>query len=173
MRVFRLSSQGVRCGEDGLFVGSAALLMKVRQPPGRGSWVPRPTDELDSDLGDLYGLPIDAAGKREGLACVARALEEGDLAFAQIATLLLRLPDPPTLAKGAPIRSSWELAAQLIESGLIKAEWDESEHPRAGEPPNKGRFALKDRDDEPPTEGEPEPGLPAPKISARDLVRGL
>ncbi|MGD0763157.1 MAG: AHH domain-containing protein [Roseiarcus sp.] len=141
MRFFRLSEGGVQCGEDGLFVGSTPLLLRSSRPSGGDSWVVRPSDELERDLGASYGLPIDVAAKHGGLTGVARALERGDLALAKIAAVLLQFPDPPSLAKGAPPRGSVELAAQLFESGLLK-EWDESKHPRLGGPPNRGRFAV-------------------------------
>ena len=141
MRFFRLSDGGVRCGEDGLFIGSTPLLVRSWRPSGGESWAVRPNDELERDLGGCYGVPIDIVAKRGGLAGVARALERGDMALAKIAALLLRFPDPPSLAKGAPDCGSLELTAQLFESGLLK-EWDESKHPRLGGPPNRGRFAV-------------------------------
>ena len=102
----------------------------------------RPSDELERDLGACYGLPIDVAAKREGLAGVARALERGEMPLAKIAALLLRFPDPPSLAKDAPERGSLELAARLFESGLLK-EWDELKHTRTGTAPNRAWFAVK------------------------------
>ncbi len=160
MRFFRLADGGVQCGDDGLFVGSTPILRRSPRPGG-GGWAARPSDELERDLSACYGLPIDVAAKREGLAGVARALERGDVALAKIAALLLRFPDPPSLAKDAPERGSRELAERLFESGLLK-EWDESKHPRLGGPPNRGRFAVK-----------PEDQIPAdsPAPSQRSLVR--
>jgi len=156
MRFFRLSDGGVRCGADGLFVGSTPLLLRSPRPGG-DRWAVRPSDELERDLGACYGLPIDVAAKREGMAGVARALERGDMALAKIAALLLRLPDPPSLAKDAPERGSFELAARLLESGLLK-EWDESKHPRTGTAPNRAWFAVK------PDKGE----LTTPRKATQD-----
>ncbi len=141
MRFFRLSDGGVQCGEDGLFVGSTPLLLRSPRASGGETWAVRPSDELEADLSAGYGLPIDVAAKREGLAGVARALERGDLALAKIAAVLLQFPDPPSLSKNAPERGSLELAARLFESGLLK-EWDESKHPRTGTAPNRGWFAV-------------------------------
>ena len=82
------------------------------------------------------------ASKRRGLAVVAEALNKGELARAQIAALLLRLPDP-VLSKLDPDAREVELAA-LRESGLLAKDWDEADHPRTGMPPNPGWFAPKD-----------------------------
>ncbi len=142
MRFFRLSDGGVQCGEDGLFVGTTPMLLRTPRPGGGDSWAARPSDELERDLSASYGLPIEIAAKRDGLTAVARALERGEMALAKIAALLLRFPDPPALAKGAPARGSVELAAQLFESGLLK-DWDSSKHPRTGTPPNRAWFAVK------------------------------
>jgi hypothetical protein len=161
MRFFRLNDGGVQCDEDGLFVGSTPLLLRSRRPGGGDSWAVRPSDELEADLGACYGLPIDVAAKREGMAGVARALERGEMPLAKIAALLLRFPDPPSLAKDAPARGSFELAARLFESGLLK-EWDESKHPRTGTAPNRAWFAVKPDKGEltTPKQATPEPSAP-------------
>ena len=137
-RFFRLSEDGVRCGADGLTVGPAPLLRRAAS----GGWEVRPRDEAEAELTALYGLPIDLSGKQGGLATVAAALERGDAALAAIAAVLLGFPDPPGLAKDAPVRGSVELAAQLAASGLLK-DWDSAQHPRAGDKPNPGWFAAK------------------------------
>jgi len=120
MRFSRLSDGGVDCGEDGLFVGSVAILHRSPRAGGGESWAVRPSDELERDLGACYGLPIDVAAKHGGLAVVARALERREMPLAKIAALLLRFPDPPSLAKEAPERGSLELTARLFESDLLK-----------------------------------------------------
>jgi hypothetical protein len=72
-------------------------------------------------------------------------LEAGDIARAQVAALLLRLPDPPAPGEADPRRLTRELAA----CGMLKADdgWDE-QHPRTGTAPNPGWFAPKDTDSE-------------------------
>ena len=122
MRFFRLSDGGVQCGENGFFVGSTPMLLRLPRAGGGEFWAVRPSDDLDGDLGAVYGLPIDVASKRDGLAGVARALERGEMALAKIAAVLLGFPDPPSLAKDAPARGSPELAAQLLWSGLLKGD---------------------------------------------------
>jgi hypothetical protein len=119
-RFYRLSKEGVQCDEQGLSVGGVPLLLRSSRRGGSDSWMVRPDDELNSALGNLYGLPIDIAEKRDRLAGVAKALQSGELALAKIATLLLRFPDPPSLAKSAPEPGTLELATQLFDSGLFK-----------------------------------------------------
>ena len=114
-------------------IGPVALLRRAPQSGGREAWSRRPTEDLDRELSDLYGWPIDTGVKRDGLAGVARALDRRDLAFAKVSALLLRLPDPPSLAKGAFTRGAPELAAQLFNSGLLKGRLNPlSKHPRNG-----------------------------------------
>ena len=140
-RMFRLAEGGVSCGADGLSVGGRPMLVRTRLEDG-GAWAPRPLAECDEVLSGIYGLPIDSVAKRAGFATVARALDRGDLALASIASVLLRFPDPPALAKDGPLRGSAELAAQLAAERLLKSDWDSSKHPRFGEAPNPGWFAT-------------------------------
>jgi hypothetical protein len=89
------------------------------------------------DLSKRYGLPIDISPKMGSLAAMARALDRGDLVHASIAALHLQLPDPPELAKSPPaVPEVIELARNLKASGLLKADWDPTKHPRwpAGSP---------------------------------------
>jgi hypothetical protein len=146
MHFFRLTDGGVQCGERGLFVGSTPMLRHSRGRGDRETWFVRQSDELDRELSEAYGFPVDVAVKREALSNIARALTQGDVALAQIAALLLRFPDPPSLSKGTPARGSSELAERLIHSGLLRGAWDESLHPRTGEPPNRGWFAAVPHD---------------------------
>jgi hypothetical protein len=147
-RRFSLSDQrgyGVSCDATGVFVGAVALLESCRNCGGFRKWRLRPTDELDRDLSKCYGVPVEFAAKIEGLAAIARALDRGDVLFAQIGTLHLEIPDPPLLGKAAPSASDVvALAKQLYASDLLKRGWDPSKHPRwpAGSPDSiGGRFA--------------------------------
>ena len=163
MHIFRLSERGVRCGADGLYVGATPLLRR----DAYGEWAPRPREEIESELAELYGLPIDLSRKTHGIATAAGALNRGDAALAAIAAVLLGLPDPPGLAKDAPVRRSDELAMQLAASGLLKGDWDPNEHPRAGCPPNAGWFAQKPQESN-RAGASPELWLPS---APRDLFR--
>jgi hypothetical protein len=146
---FRLTSRGnggVCCDEGGAYVGAVPLLARTRRH-GKDEWRPRDCDELSKDMSAQYGLPVDMSSKRGGLATIAEALDEGDVARAQVATVLLGIPNPPSLSKGAPSRGEMiALARDLQGSGLLKADWDSDKHPRwpAGAPARQGgRFARK------------------------------
>ena len=167
---FRLADGGVQCGERGLFVGSTPMLRRSRGRGDRETWFVRQSDELDRELSEAYGLPIDVAAKRDALANIAQALTQGDLALAQIAALL-RFPDPPSFSKGTPARGSSELAERLFHSGLLRGAWDESLHPRTGEPPNRGWFAAKPDTPGPPGRRGPRTGLRRSSISSYEAAR--
>jgi filamentous hemagglutinin len=76
------------------------------------------------------------------LATVASALNDKNLPLAQIAAVHLRLPDFPDLIT----RASVEAEDLLIKSRQV-SDWHETEHPRAGAPPNPGWFAPKPSSD--------------------------
>jgi hypothetical protein len=74
-RSFRLADKGgagVRCDDDGLFVGETPLLK--RGSDAGSVWRPRPLGALNDAVGDRYGLPVDLAAKLRGLTSVAGAL---------------------------------------------------------------------------------------------------
>jgi hypothetical protein len=149
---FRLSSRrngGVFCDEGGAFVGAIPMLARTRGN-GEDEWRPRDCDELSKDMSAQYGLPVDMSSKRGGLIAIAKALNQGDVVRAQVATVLLGIPHPPSLSKGASSRQEViKLASDLRWSGLLKAEWDADEHPRwpAGAPDSQGgQFAPKGDD---------------------------
>jgi hypothetical protein len=162
LRMFRLADDGVRCDKTGLFIGAIPMVRRHARPGGRESWSVRAIDELDEELSTLYGLPVALESRRTALAKIADALERGDLALAQIRALLLRLPEPPSLANDASARGSDELAQRLFESGLLKGGWDSAKHPRTQQPPNGGWFAAK------PNMSEPGGGLAAKRPTATD-----
>jgi len=152
-RYFRLADRaggGVCCNSRGLFVGETALLERADTSDGHADWRPRPLAELNRDLARAYGLPVEFAAKAGGLAAVARALGRGDLAYAQIATLLLQIPDPPSLTKADPASPErLDLARALQAGGLLNRDWDPAKHPRwpAHSPDSVGgRFAPRDGD---------------------------
>jgi hypothetical protein len=145
VRVFRLSPGGIECDGRGLRVGGVALLARDE----KGAWAARHGRDLDRDLSWVYGLPIEARAKMVGLATVANALQSGDIAKAQIAALLLRLPEPLRPAAAELGKSGKRsLFRDLVACGLMKADagWDEDEHPRTGSAPNPGWFAPKPKD---------------------------
>jgi hypothetical protein len=135
-RLFRLAPGRIACDADGLRIGDLPLLARDE----RGGWAMRPPLDLNPALASIYGFPVDVAGKRGGLSAVAGALNDGDLARAQIAALFLHLPDPPD--SGPPIEKL-RLASELASCGLLKVDpdWD-AKHPRTGTAPNPGWFAT-------------------------------
>jgi hypothetical protein len=107
---FRLTSPengGVFCDEGGAFVDAIPLLARTRGN-GKDEWRPRDCDDLSQEMSTQYGLPIDMSSKSGGLAVIAKALNEGDVVRAQVATVLLGIPHPPSLSKGAPSRPEQE-----------------------------------------------------------------
>ncbi len=137
--------RGVSFGAHGVFVGDVALLQS--SPFGAGErWSVRPTEDLNHDLSALYRLPVDVVAKTNALALVAEAFNRSDLAMAAIATVQMQWPELPRVGKG--VETSGQLnarAEELFRSGLLKADWDPLKHPRTGQPPNPGQFALKPR----------------------------
>ena len=146
------SGRGVSCDADGAFVGAIPILNRLRKN-GKDEWRPCDCEQLSNELGAHYGLPIDMSSKRGGLRAIANALNQGDVARAQIGTVLLGIPDPPPLSKRACSRDQMiKLIRDLHWSGMIK--WDEDEHPRwpAGSADGKGgEFAPKGEGTKPGT----------------------
>jgi len=117
------------------------LLEQGGSQSGVDQWQPRPVSDLNRELGECYGMPIEFNRKMDGLRAIAQALGRGDLIHAQIATLHLQFPDPPLLAKTRQTPGEIvNLARQLQTSGLLKADWDPSKHPHwpAGSPDGIG-----------------------------------
>lgn len=147
IREFHLSPPGkggVSCNANGAFVGTIPILNRLRKD-GQNAWQPRDCEELSEQLSKHYGLPIDMSAKMGGLKAIANALNDDHLVRAQIATVLLGIPDPPQLSKAV---SSHDQTIKLIRdlhwSGMLK--WDPDEHPRwpAGSSDGKGgEFAPK------------------------------
>ncbi len=106
---------------------------------GREAWAPRSTTALNADLGFCYGLPVDVASRAGSLMVIARALNDGAVLRAKIATLHLQFPDLPPLTRSHEEAAA--LAKALYQSGILKVDWDPAKHPRLGGPPNAGWFA--------------------------------
>lgn len=163
-REFRLapagSGRGISCDANGAFVGSVPLLKRSRMN-GKDAWQPRDCGQLSEQIGAEFGIPVDLSPKMGGLDAISRALNEDDVARAQIVTLLLAIPDPPPFSEGIPSSDGMiKLVQTLQSSGMIKADWNPDDHPRwpAGAPDSQGgQFAPqgKDGNDE-DSEGEAE-----------------
>jgi hypothetical protein len=152
-----------------VFVGAVPLLEQRCGSSGPDQWQPRPLPDLNRDLGECYGLPIEFNLKIGGLAAVSRALNRRDLVHAQIATLHLQIPDPPPLTKSPQsAREVIDLARQLQASGLLKSDWDPAKHPRwpAGSPEGTGgEFAPTGA-----ASGDSGPSEPSPSTTPAQLT---
>lgn len=141
-RGFRLSGdRGIKCDARGAYVGSVPLLARCRCSANVETWKPRSLEELNKDLSNLYGIPIDFARKIFGVTSISTALNENNIALAQIITLHLRLPEPPTTKSDLEFLLVMQ-AAHV--SGMLKRGWDPTKHPRwpSGSAEGRGgRFA--------------------------------
>ena len=90
--MFRLrdsrGSQGLYCGPEGLYLGSAPLIECCN-----GSYQLRPENEIATLLGAAYGPACDPAERLPGLRRVAEALQHRNIAEAMITALHLRLDE--------------------------------------------------------------------------------
>ena len=124
-RHFRLSEaagRGVRCDESGLYVGATPLLECKASPGGRSGWRPRPLADLDRELGEVYRKRVTFAGKLPGLTTIASALDRGEIARAQIAAVLLGLPDPMEASALKSISDqARNLTSELKRAGILAA----------------------------------------------------
>jgi hypothetical protein len=136
MREFRLSrrGRGVSCDSDGAFVGSVPLL----ELSADGRWETRDRRQLSKQLSSNFGVPIDLSRKMGGLKEIAKALNEDDLARAQIATVLLGIPDPPLAKSTITGDGAIHLIRDLYWSGLFKL--DEA---GLGTPPSPATISSK------------------------------
>jgi hypothetical protein len=164
-------SSTLSCSAAGLHLGETPLL--ERSEDG-SQWRPRAIGDLSRELSKCYGLPVDMTSKVGGLTAVSAALNRGDIAYAQIAVLHLRMPDTPTLEKLTIADETLDLARSLIESGLLKIDWDEAKHPRwpDGSPDSAGgRFAPAGGADVPQPDAAADAAgeAPPPNKTARTL----
>lgn len=131
---FRLRPGGLDCDARGLTLAGRALLKRVGSAANRQTWAPASIPEIQRVLTDVYGSPARADEKAKGLSVVASALNAGDVALAQTAAVLLRLPDPSDVGGKVNVHVSLD----------VGKDWDPEAHPRLGGPPNAGWFAPKD-----------------------------
>ena len=91
-RQFRLTrgpkSAGLSCDAEGVALGGVQLLRKTD-----AGFAPRSALEIDVLTKAGYGAAFDAVKLARGLAVASRALNDGDLGRAMVATLHLRLPE--------------------------------------------------------------------------------
>ena len=147
LNFFRLRNGAVECDEEGLRIAGADLLEK-RVVGTRTFWRVGPLSVVENSLMHAYGQKIDAGRKLGALRAVANALEAGDVALAQVAALMLRLPDPPSPLLQASKANALDTA--LHENGWLLKTWEPDQHPRAGVAPNPGWFATTGGDNTSP-----------------------
>jgi hypothetical protein len=109
----RAANCGVYCGEDGLYLGSAAL---IERDEHRGYRI-RTAAEIEALLAAAYETPPDLAGCLAGLDNVSADLLAGHVALAQIRALQLRLFEIP--------ENRLDLLARADR--LLKANFDPAE----------------------------------------------
>lgn len=149
VRTFRLSQAGrsISCDMNGAFIGSIPLLKRVCTA-GKDPWEARNTRELSAELSTHFDLPIDFSSKAAGLNAIARSLNEGRVAHAQLVTLHLQFPEPPPLAKSAAPQAWIAFIHGLHSAGLLHRAWNPNQ-PRwpAGAPNSQGgEFAPRNAD---------------------------
>ncbi len=137
-QMFKLRSGAVECDENGLRVHGVSLLVS-NCVAKRYSWTLPDDATLESNLKRAYGLQIEIGSKREAFCVIVDALNVGDLARAQVATLLMKLPDP--LERKPQIADMQFLAKRFEAGGWSLKDWDPDKHPRTGAAPNPGWFA--------------------------------
>jgi hypothetical protein len=156
------SSTGVSCDREGIFVGDVPLLTR-----SAGEWAVRPVPALNDELSACFQLPVDVTGKLGALALIAAAFNRGDLAMAAIATVQMQFPDPPSERQVVETDADvLRRAVELWHSGLLKAGWDPTQHPRTGTKPNPGWFATKPKPTSVPTV-RPKVGWPQPSVNQK------
>lgn len=161
------TENGVACCEEGVFVAGVPLLEKVHEP--NAVWRPRPLTDLNHEIAKRYGLPIDLSGRLDSLRAISRALDAGDLIYARLLTLHLRIPDPTQHKSDAGELIA--LAHRLRANGLLKVAWDPAKHPRwpaaspggvGGEFAPAGTFSDPEPDEERPPAPTAQITIPAP-----------
>lgn len=114
-RRFRLAggadALGLSCGPTGVALAGAPLLRE-----SKAGFAPRTDRELKAIMKAAYGSAIGARDLRPGLALIAKALNDGDIGRAMVATLRLGLPE-----------MNWGDAVRIakVEDALLKYDPDE------------------------------------------------
>jgi hypothetical protein len=106
------NGRGLRCDDEGLFLGRDALLQRDRE----GNFEARPAGELRKVLRRAYGDDANWESHARSVKLVAAALNKGDLARATMTAVLMRLPEP-----GSPI------SIADVDVVLAKAGFDPDE----------------------------------------------
>ena len=84
------NGRGLRCDADGLFFAGEALLER----DGENQFRPRQPNSIQKLLSATYGVNSDWASRIRSVDVIAKALNNGDMARAMMAAVLMRLPEP-------------------------------------------------------------------------------
>jgi len=117
---------GLRCDDEGLFLGCEALLRRDQT----GKFLPKSSADLQKTFSGVYGDEVDWESRIRSVGLVANALNKGELARAMMAAVLMRLPDPAGLVRIVDVdgtlgkanfnpdeaRDEFELAAALTRN---------------------------------------------------------
>ncbi len=105
----------IYCNDDGVFIGpDCALIRAETDCAGHRSYQLRPPSEIARLLDAGYGTRFGVDSLVSWLNVIAKALNDGDMTLAQIATLQLGLP---ALADGAAV-SRMAAADRLLKAGF-------------------------------------------------------
>lgn len=140
------SRDEIYCDWDGAFIASVPLLQKYITDGGQ-IFEARDLNSLSGEIADRFELPIELSLKAKGLSAIACALNERNLARAQLLTIFLRFPTPPiSSGHGISKAAATTFVNALRANGLLKT-WEPDLHPRwpAHAPDSQGgQFAPKD-----------------------------
>jgi hypothetical protein len=129
--LFKLDSKGrgLRCDQDGLFLGNEPLLERATQ----NSFQPRASAQIRKILSGAYRAESDWSSRVRSVDVVAKALNNGDVARAMMAAVLMRLPEPGggihisdvdgVLAKPAtiPMNRGTRMAAGQLTAAMMRS----------------------------------------------------
>lgn len=136
----------------GAYIGKGVALLEKTFD---GRWQPRRRRQLDWLLSKGYGRSVELGWRMDGLICVARALNKGDLSLAKIALVHCELPALPSVDAARRMSEAEAMLSKYnpdwsdeprIDAGLAGAgEWtDEAESAqRAPRVPNKDTIRLQ------------------------------
>ncbi len=132
--------------------------------------------DLSSELSKLYGFPLDVTCLRRRLDAVGVALAQSELARAQIAALMLQLPDPPASAGAEPDALEEQcrvrdLVACAFAESRTPSDWDDK-HPT--QPARRqipvGSPRRRERREADGTKTSPNSGAPIPSHGGETLA---
>jgi len=104
------------CTPEGLFLGHGyALVGGDLGKSAEGGFRIRPLEELNADLGEGFGLPVNLSERMATLRGIAKALDDGDFSRARIGAAHLDLPPLPdgatALLQRKPPARKWRMRA--------------------------------------------------------------